>query len=276
MNYHIEKNTVQETLIIPLYGRKMCTELFPDLYKDETAARLIKQIDYDFTEIDKKANSKMQQFGFLEVAMRHYDLSYEVKEYLKSHPKAAMVNLGCGLDTTGNYCDNGQCKLYNLDLPDVIAIRNELLPAGDREKNIPCDLTDPSWFDEIDASEGAVFFAAGVIFYLLTDQVKALIQNMAERFQGCRFVFDAMGKTALNIMMGTWVKEAGITDLDAYFYVSDTKEELSEYAEGIDVSSRGFLLGYKDLPRSEIGGFFRFLCKLGDNTLKMQIVKIEF
>ena len=25
MKYHIEKNTVQETLVIPLYGRKMCS-----------------------------------------------------------------------------------------------------------------------------------------------------------------------------------------------------------------------------------------------------------
>ena len=38
---HIEKNTVQETLVIPLYARKKCTELFPTLYQDETAARLI-------------------------------------------------------------------------------------------------------------------------------------------------------------------------------------------------------------------------------------------
>ena len=26
MQYRIEKNTVQETLLIPVYGRKMCTE----------------------------------------------------------------------------------------------------------------------------------------------------------------------------------------------------------------------------------------------------------
>lgn len=37
MKYHIEKNTVQETLVIPLYGRKMCSELYPNLYRDETA-----------------------------------------------------------------------------------------------------------------------------------------------------------------------------------------------------------------------------------------------
>lgn len=31
MKYHIEKNTVQETLVILLYGRKMCSELYPNL-----------------------------------------------------------------------------------------------------------------------------------------------------------------------------------------------------------------------------------------------------
>ena len=38
--YPIEKNTVKETLVIPLYGRKMCSELYPNLYRDP-AARLI-------------------------------------------------------------------------------------------------------------------------------------------------------------------------------------------------------------------------------------------
>ena len=41
MKYQIKKNTVQETLVIPLYGRKMCSELYPKLYRDETALRLI-------------------------------------------------------------------------------------------------------------------------------------------------------------------------------------------------------------------------------------------
>ena len=45
MKYHIEKNTVQETLVIPLYGRKMCSELFPQLFRDETAIRqLVAQV----------------------------------------------------------------------------------------------------------------------------------------------------------------------------------------------------------------------------------------
>ena len=48
--YHIEKNTVQETLIIPLFGRKVCSEHFPELFKDPEAERICSMLDYDFAE----------------------------------------------------------------------------------------------------------------------------------------------------------------------------------------------------------------------------------
>ena len=79
MKYHIEKNSVQETLVIPLYGRKKCSELYPDLFQDETAVRLIGQIDYDFSALERKAGSLMQRFGFLEAAMRQNDLAWEAR-----------------------------------------------------------------------------------------------------------------------------------------------------------------------------------------------------
>lgn len=163
--FKIRKNTVEETLVIPLYGRKVCAELYPSLYRDETAARLIGQVDYDFSMLAAKAKNPFYRFGFLEVAMRQNDLAAEVRGYLAAHPRAAVVNLGCGLDDTGRRCDNGTCRLYNLDFPDVIAVRNALLPAGEREENIPCNLNDTTWFARIDASEGAVFFASGVFYY---------------------------------------------------------------------------------------------------------------
>ena len=118
MKYKIEKNTVQETLIIPLYARKMCSELYPTLYYDETASELIDKIDYDFSDVAEKSKSLMQRFGFLEVAMRQNDLAWEVRYYLSTHTRTlTVVNLGCGLDNTGRFCDNGKCKIYNLDFP---------------------------------------------------------------------------------------------------------------------------------------------------------------
>ena len=276
MNYHIEKNTVQETLVIPLYGRKMCSELFPQLFRDETAIRLLDQIDYDFSTLAQKSQSTVQQFGFLEVAMRQNDLAWEVRDYLKKHPKAAVVNLGCGLDDTGRNCDNGRCKLYNLDFPDVIAVRDALLPAGEREENIPCDLNDYSWFNRIDASEGAVFFAAGVFYYFLTEQFQTLVQAMAQAFPGGRLVFDAAGKAAVKMMLKTWIRDAEIQDVGAYFSVSDARRELSPWAPGLQVSSRGYMLGYQSLNDPSVKGLYRLLARIGDGWMKMQIVRMEF
>ena len=276
MKYHIEKNSVQETLVIPLYGRKMCTELYPALYRDETAVRLMEQVDYDFSALAEKTKGVMYRFGYLEAAMRQTDLAWEVRDYLKTHPSAAVVNLGCGLDDTGRRCDNGACKIYNLDFPDVIAARNHLLPAGEREENIPCDLNDTAWFDRIDASGGAVFFAAGVFYYFLNEQVKALVQAMAKAFPGGRLVFDGAGRSAVKLMLKTWIKSADIKDVGAYFSVSDAKRELPGWAPGLEVSSRGYMLGYNDLKDPSVSGFFRFLSKVGDGLMKMQIVRLTF
>ena len=276
MKHKIEKNTAQETLIIPLFARKVCSELYPNLYRDETSIRLIDEIDYDFSEAEKNSRSLMQRFGSLEVAMRQNDLAWEARNYLKSHPTAAVVNLGCGLDSTGRTCDNGSCKIYNLDFPDVIAVRNELLPAGEREENIPCNLNDAAWFSQIDASGGAVFFASGVFYYFLTEQVKALVQAMAGAFPGGVLVFDAANRTAVKMIAKTWLKSAKIKDVGAYFAVSNAPKEIGAWDSRLQVTSRGYMLGYNDLRDPSVSGFFRFLAKVGDRGMKMQIVKIGF
>lgn len=40
MKYHIKENTVQETRVIPLYGCKRCSGLYPNLFRDETETGL--------------------------------------------------------------------------------------------------------------------------------------------------------------------------------------------------------------------------------------------
>ena len=276
MKYRIEKNTVQETLMIPLYARKMCSELYPNLYRDEVACRLVNEIDYDFSSLAKKSRSLMQRFGFLEAAMRQHDLAYEVGDYLRSHPDAAVVNLGCGLDDTGRRCDNGRCKIYNLDFPDVIAVRSELLGAGRREENIPCDLNDTAWFSKINATDGAIFFASGVFYYFLTEQVKVLVQSIADAFPGGVLVFDAANRTAVKMIAKTWLKSAKIQDVGAYFAVSDAPKEIGAWHSRLQVTSRGYMLGYNDLKDPSVSGFFRFLARVGDGMMKMQIVRIKF
>ena len=274
----MEKNSIQETLIIPLYGRALCSRKFPHLFTDRTAAELLERIDYDFSALERKSDSLMQTFGALEVAMRQSDLAFEVRDYLNTHPKAAVVNLGCGLDQTGRSCDNGQCRIYNLDLLDVMAVRETLLPAGERERNLAADLNDFSWFDAIDTptEDGAVFFAAGVFYYFRTEQVCALCAAMAERFPGGRLVFDAAGPTAVKLMLKTWVKQAGIRDVGAYFSVQDIAKELTAWSDRISVSGRGYMLGYQDLRGPGIRIIHRLLARIADGPMKLQIVRMDF
>lgn len=274
--YHIERNTVQETLVIPMYGRMKSSQLYPFLFKDDGAARLMSRIDYDFSSLESNSRNAMQRFGFLEVAVRQYNLAWEVRDYLKTHPNATVVNLGCGLDDTGRHCDNGTCRIYNIDYPDVIEVRNDLIPPGAREVNIACDLNDISWFQAIDASGGAVFFASGVFYYFLRSQVQKLVSAMAAAFPGGRLVFDAANRTAVKLMLKTWVKYAKIKDVGAYFSVEDAQTELSPWTKESKVSSRNFMLGYNDLKDPSVSGLFRSIARIGDKFMKMRVIRFDF
>jgi len=275
MKYHIEKNTVQETLVIPLFGRLVCSERFPELFSDPEAKRICDSLDYDFAEKRKKMESAAGLFGALEVAQRQYDLRCEVESYLKQHPKAAVVNLGCGLDDTFSKVDNGQCRGYNIDLPDVIRVRNDLLPSGEREQNLACDLNDLTWMDRIDASEGAVFFAAGVFYYFRSAEVQRLFCAMAERFPGGVLAFDSCNARGAKLMRKTWLKEAGITDVDAFFSLED-ESALTGWSERFaSVAARSYMRGYRDIYHS-VGPFHKLMIRFCDSLVKMKIVRIAF
>ena len=275
MRYHIEKNTVQETLIIPLFGRMICSEHFPHLFSDPEAKRICDSLDYDFSEKRRKMESAAGLFGAIEVAQRQYDMRSEIEAYLAKHPMAAVVNLGCGLDDTFQKTDNGLCRGYNIDMPDVINIRNELLPAKEREENIGCDLNDHDWMDRIDVSRGAVFFAAGVFYYFKTETVKNLFTAMAEHFPGCVLVFDSCNRRGTKMMTKTWLKEAKITDVSAFFSLED-EQELKKWNDlFLSVSSKSYMRGYRDIY-PDVNTFHKLMILFCDSLVKMKIIKIEF
>ncbi len=272
----IEKNSVQETLIIPLYGRKLCAEQFPSLYQDEYAAKICERIDYDFSQFKSKENSAVYQFGALEGAMREKDMLWEITDYLKPHPKAAVVNLGCGLNMTGRTADNGTCRIYNLDFPEVINSRNELIPAGEREENIACDLNDFSWMERINAEDGAVLYAAGVFHYFTARQIRDMVIAMAEKFPGGRLVFDAVGKFGRDVLMKGTLKSMGMNDVSGLFCVNDVSD-LEGWSPKVKLmTKKSYMEGYYRLDDPNIKGIHRFLAKLCDRLAKMYIYRMDF
>ena len=272
--YRIEPGSVQETLVIPLYGRKLCAEVFPNLYTDKSAAEICAHIDYDFEQMDKQAQGSLWRFGALEAAMRQIDMEWEIRDYLVAHPAGAVVNMGCGLDQTGRACDNGTCKIYNVDLPDIIAVREELCPTGERESNIASDLNDFAWMDAVDGSGGAIFFAAGVFHYLTFDQAKALAAELARRFPDGRLVFDTLGKLGKKLMRTTF-KNFGMENYDDCLFVENIAE-VEAWVPTARVSSRGYMLGYRNMDDPAVTGLHRFLARRCDSMVKMRIVRMDF
>ncbi len=262
-----------ETLLIPLYGKMKAVELYPDLFKDNDCVELLKKVDYDFEEFGK---IKMN-IGAIMAGTRQYDLATACKDYLKANEDAAVVNLGCGLDTTFSQVNNGKARAYNIDFPDVIELRNELLGNRDFETNIASDILDTSWFDKIEFSKdkGAVFFASGVFYYIKKSEIKKLIDNMAESFPGGKIVFDATNSKGLKKMLKTWLKPTEMGEVDLYFSLEDENEILT-WSDKIDkVVKKGYMTGYRPLDK-RFGWIANTAFKYAERKNMSQIIEIYF
>lgn len=274
MKQKIEKNTVQETLIIPLYSRKIAKEKFHDLIGDKASDYIIDKIDYDFSDKEKFFNSAMGLYGALEVAQREFDLECEIKEYLKKREEASVVNLGCGLSDLFSRVNNGKCKCYNLDFEDVIKTRDELLKKAENEFNIACDLNDYSWFEKIEKDKGVIFVASGVFYYFKKEEVKNLFVKMSEYFKGGTIAFDTCNKRGLKMILKL-LKTIDIKDVGSYFCISDNLNEIKSWSENFEnVSGKSYMNGYRKLK--DIRLLYKFLNILTDKIFNMQIIKIEF
>ena len=270
----IEKGTVQETLLIPLYGRKYAMDLYPDLFMDHDCQALFDRIDFT---VPDNMKGMLGNIGCIMGATRQYDMASACRAYLKAHPNACVVNLGCGLDTTFRQVDNGKAKGYNLDFPDTIAIRNELLGTREREFNIACDLNDISWFDQIDfrPEDGIVFFASGVFYYFKMTDVEKLFAAMAEHFPGGKLVFDATKKKGLKSMLKPWLKGFEMKDINVYFSVDDV-HTLKEWSGHISSAvSNPYLTGYRPLDK-RYGFITNIVFRYLDRSKMCQIIELKF
>ncbi|MBN2837033.1 MAG: class I SAM-dependent methyltransferase [Candidatus Delongbacteria bacterium] len=92
----INLSGVQETLLLPLWGRAFETKKEHPLLVDKEAVRIIDQIDYDFSKIEEQVNPLSR----LSWVARSIYFDKKIEDYLQSIPNGTVINIGCGLDTT--------------------------------------------------------------------------------------------------------------------------------------------------------------------------------
>jgi hypothetical protein len=98
---------------------------------------------------------------------------------------------------------------------------------------------------------------------------------MAERFPGAVLTFDSCNERGAKLMRKTWLKEAGITDVSAFFSLEDEAELRDWSGRFASVTARSYMRGYRDIYQ-DVGLFHRLMIRFCDSLVKMKIIKIDF
>jgi len=201
----IKKGTVEETLLLPLWGRSYETKKDKPRLIDKKATEIIENIDYDFSTIEK--TQSMSQHGWVARSLHTDRIALD---FIKKYPKATIVNIGCGLDTTFSRIDNGKIMFYELDLPDVIALRKKFYKDSERHKSIASSFLDTEWFEKIKVRDGLSFLAGGVFMYFDEEQIKQFFIHVADSFKKCDLFFDSLSPMGLKISKKMVLKKGGM------------------------------------------------------------------
>src|SRR5512139_1757937 len=162
---------VPKTLLIPLCYRAMETQRPDALIKDEKAVELVKQLSSDGPI--RYDSSWIKQTPMAEVnkvlrIMLTREMDRYARDFLSRHPQAVVVHIGCGLDSRFERVDNGLVEWYDLDIPDVIALRRRLIgDEGGRYHLLACSVLEPACLEAVSVHRGRafLFLAEGVFMY---------------------------------------------------------------------------------------------------------------
>jgi O-methyltransferase involved in polyketide biosynthesis len=232
--------TIESTMVGPLWARAKYSQLYPDLLRDDQAIKLIKQVKRDYPDsqedFDILENFIDELLG-LAFVIRARTFEDTIAAFLQNNPHAAIVNLGCGLDTTFSRVDNGTLHWFDLDLPDAIEYRRRLIPETSRSRCIAKSILDFSWMEDVgfNISEGILMVAGGLFAYFEEKDVSRFFKAIAQRFPGGEIIFDSSSSR------GNWVinrrfKKHGISGIDHKFDAKSPSqvESWSEHLEVID------------------------------------------
>ncbi len=179
-------SAVSKTLLIPLWARALEQKEPVPLVVDPLAEAMVSRIDFDWKRI------RLSRGDLAQCVVRLREFDRFVRDFLERHPAATVVQLGSGLDARFQRVDNGHVLWFDLDLPDVISLRRQLVPESERDRYLAASILEPGWMDEVVRPQGPaiLFVAEAVLPYLEPEQVKEAVIGLQRRFPGAELVTD--------------------------------------------------------------------------------------
>lgn len=181
-------DAVADTMFIPLYMRCLETRRPDRIINDPAACNIVDSVDYDFSKYD---NAVRSQVG---VAIRVRSFDRITRRFLENEDSPVVVNLGCGLDSRSSRIGLANGVFYNVDLPEVMELRDQLLPPDEHNISIHKSMFDLSWVQDIrerHPQANILVLAEGVFMYFTEDEIRPVFEQVARFLSPGEFVFDA-------------------------------------------------------------------------------------
>jgi O-methyltransferase involved in polyketide biosynthesis len=173
----VDLSGAAQTMLATLYLKALDADFDRPVLGDRYAKEAVSRLDYDFREIGIAA----RWAPLITVRTAQYDTW--ARQFLAVHQQCTVVHLGCGLDSRVFRLDPGPgVQWYDLDYPEVIALRQKVFPSRPQYHLIASSATDPSWLDQIPADHPVLLMAEGISMYLTEDDGVALLRRVVDRF----------------------------------------------------------------------------------------------
>ncbi|MBX3255406.1 MAG: class I SAM-dependent methyltransferase [Chitinophagaceae bacterium] len=244
------QDAVADTLFIPLFMKCKESHRKDAILQDPLACEMVGKLNYDFSRYSKGIMS----YTGVAIRARHFD--NKVRRFINKVKQPVVVLIGCGLDSRYYRLKDIQSKaiFYELDIPEVIALREKLLPPAINDVYLPHSMFETGWMDELkekhpDAS--FVFVIEGVFMYFDEQQVKSVLQNLAQRFAGCEIHFDVINKwMSRRSHIHDTVKYTNAT----FQFGCDNDREFEQWHPGLKHFSTALFTNVKEWKRAGIRG----------------------
>ena len=230
-NDKVDLKGVQETLLMPLWGRAVETQKEKPLIVDKEAVKIINSINYDFAQFANKINSLSRASWIA----RSIYFDQRIRSYLHIHPNGTVINIGCGLDTTYDRVSNGKEMWYELDFPEVIATRKLFIQESTTRKFLPYSVFNNAWYSEIGNKEDVLVMLAGVIYYFDESDIKKLLATFKQEFKKSTMIFDYSSTMGVKIANKAVIEEGGMDKTVYLKWGTNNIYEIEKWNTGIRV-----------------------------------------
>ncbi len=140
--------------------------------------------------------------------------------FISNNPKCTVINLGCGFDTRFWRIETKDCRYIEIDLPEVVVLKREILKDQLSYELIGCSVLDASWIDRVTTSGNSNFLllAEGLFMFLPEQDVKNLLQLMGQKLVHSQLVVEiAHEKFTKGLWKMIFALQARVWGLDVSF-----------------------------------------------------------